>query len=186
MQFTTRSLLILTVVVAAPFGAVAIGNAIWTNHCRSLEPSLFTHVFESELDQVRQAIEARESSGLGGGPLPRDTPDRIFFAIGRSEVDGTWVAPGRKLLERMDAANVSSVSQREGNDPVYLLRNIRWTGWNTVQLDKEQFQGDIHSAMRNMKLIRVAGQWSVVEEGEYWADESVSRPFGHSNSGSPF
>ena len=186
MRFTIRTLLILTLMVSAAFGLVAIKQAIWLNHCQRLQPSLFAFVLQAELDQVRKATKTRESSSLSGGPLPRDTPERIFLAMGRSQPNGTWLPPSRTLLNEIGSTAVRSVSERQGNDPVYVLQNIRWIDWDTVILDKEQTQGAVRSAIRNMKLVYVNGDWEIAEAGDYWEESTDLSPLSTSNSGMPF
>ena len=154
---------------------------------KNLDPSLCACVLQAELDQVQKLIERKKSSTsfLGGGSLPRDTPDRIFFALADS--NRSWVAPPDSLIEEIGSESVRSAKEVKGNNPVYFLSNIHWVDSHTVVLDKENIQGDAHSAMRKMKLSKTDGTWKVLDEGEFWGRNSADdNPFkSHSNSGLP-
>ena len=175
-----------TLIVATALSVVAITNVVGVRANEMLKPSLYAFVLKAELEQVRKAIEVRETTALGGGPLPRDTPDRIFLALAFSDEDPGWVAPPNSLIERIGSESVRSVKELQGNNPVYLLNNIIWIDAHTVVLDKEQIQGHAHSAMRKMKLSIENGKWKVIDEGEYWEeDDADAKPFRTSNSGQP-
>jgi len=154
---------------------------------KNLDPSLCAFVLQAELDQVQKFIELKKSSTsfLGGGVSPRDTPDRIFFALAGS--DGSWVAPPDSLIKEIGIESVRSARELKGNNPVYFLSNLHWVDSHTVVLDMENIQGDAHSAMRKMKLSKKDGTWRVLDEGEYWGRNSAGDDIfkSHSNSGLP-
>ena len=186
MRLTTRNTLIPTFIVGTALSVVAITNVAGVSADEMLKPSLYAFVLKAELEQVRKAIELRKTTALGGGPLPRDTTDCIFLALAFSDEDPGWVAPPASLIERIGSKSVRSVSELEGNNPVYVLSNINWIDSHTVVLDKEQIQGDAHHAMRNMKLSIRNGRWKVIDEGEYWERNSAdANPILTSNSGQP-
>ena len=163
-----------------PAGLVAFDD-------KNLDPSLCAFVLQAELDRVQKFTELKNSSTsfMGGGSLPRDTPDRIFFALAGS--DGNWVAPPDSLIAEIGIESVRSAREIKGSDPVYFLSNFHWVNSHTVVLDMENIQGDVHSAMREMKLSNENGAWRVLDEGRYWGtDSAVDDIFkSHSNSGIP-
>lgn len=154
-----------------------------------LDPSLYAYVLQEELKQVQRVLEAREStsSGMGGGPLPRDTPDCIFLAVPDPGQDGSWVVPPDSLIKKIGRESVRSARELTGNDPIYLLTHVQWVDSHSVVLDKEQIQAGSHHAMRKMKLSKEDGAWRVIDPGEYWeSNTEEDNPFqSYSNSGQP-
>lgn len=186
MRLKTRNTWIVAFSASAFILLIAIVNSFRQADAPDLEPSLYAFVLQAELEQIQNAIETRETTALGGGPLPRDAPNCIFLADSYSLDDDHWTAPPKSLIDAIGSESVRSVEELQGDNPIYMLSNVTWVDAHTVMLDKEQIQGDRHTAMRRIKFSRKDGQWRVLADGEYWErDPGGVDAFSHSNSGHP-
>ena len=172
--------------IALPFGAFSIYGAVWRQHCRKLEPSLFRTIIQEDIENghslefdelgeidfegleyqsdLENELYGSEPTSLPARKTPEIEPFEICFFFSRPG-HKVLVPAEKTLLEQIDLDYV-----RAGEvEHHFYVKIIEWIDWNTVILDFGSVRGPLNGGgARGMKLQYVDGKWIIIEEGSYW------------------
>lgn len=146
--YSLRFLLTLVLVCSAIFGSAAIYKSVWKNHCKRLEPSLFSFILK---EQIKIDLV--------------DPP--VFLAIGHPATED-WASLSLPILNQIGLENIQSINERNEHESLIFF-DVQWVDWSTVVVSYGEFEcikqcnGFDNSVFRYEE-----GKWKLVKQGIRW------------------
>ena len=122
---------------------------IWERRCRSLEPSLFKSIIQSEFDQTLNQEEK-------------------VYLVTTDRKNLYWMQPEPEFVKKIGQDNILVFDDSTQGTVIY-IGGIQWIDRQTVDVSYGLFQADKKShGVNNARFRLDDGTWSCIERGTQW------------------